>query len=253
MPTIDLNADLGEGDGPGASPVDAELLRLATSANIACGGHAGSPSVMRATVTLAARHGVAIGAHPGYPDREGFGRRELGLAPAEVRRTVVGQISALARTCDAAGARLRYVKPHGALYNRAVRDAACADALVTAIRQVDPRLVLLALPGSALTAAASRAGTATAAEAFVDRAYLPDGSLVPRSEPGAVLDDVAALAERALTMVTAHAVTARDGSRVAIDPRSLCVHGDGANAAALLAAVRTRLERAGVVIAPFAP
>src|SRR6266567_7371640 len=113
MPSVDLNADLGEGNGPGVSPADAELLRLASSANIACGGHAGSPSVMRATVELAARYGVAIGAHPGYPDREGFGRRELGLSPAEVRRTVVGQITALARTCDAAGARLRYVKPHG--------------------------------------------------------------------------------------------------------------------------------------------
>lgn len=207
---------------------------------------------MRATVTLAAQLGVAIGAHPGYPDREGFGRRELGMSPAEVRRTVVGQITALARTCDAAKARLRYVKPHGALYNRAVRDVACAEALVTGVRQVDPRLVLLALPGSAMTAAAARAGTETAAEAFVDRAYLADGSLVPRSEPGAVLDDVEALVERALGMVTAHEFHAIDGTRVAIEPRSLCVHGDGANAVTLLRAVRARLEQAGVLIRPFA-
>lgn len=253
MLTIDLNADLGEGDGPGVSPVDAELLRLASSANIACGGHAGSPAVMRATVTLAAQLGVAIGAHPGYPDRDGFGRRELGMSPADVRRTVVGQITALARACDAAKARLRYVKPHGALYNRAVRDVACAEALVTGVRQVDPRLVLLALPGSAMTAAAARAGTLTAAEAFVDRAYLADGSLVPRSEAGAVLDDVAALADRALGMVTAHEVRAADGTRVAIEPRSLCVHGDGASAVTLLRAVRARLEQAGITIGPFAP
>jgi UPF0271 protein len=175
------------------------------------------------------------------------------MSPAEVRRTVVGQITALARTCDAAKARLRYVKPHGALYHRAVRDDACAEALVTGVRQVDPRLVLLALPGSAMAAAAARAGTVTAAEAFVDRAYLADGSLVPRSEPGAVLDDVAMLTERALSMVTSHEVRAIDGARVAVEPRSLCVHGDGPNALALLRAVRLRLEQAGVTIGPFAP
>lgn len=251
MPTIDLNADLGEGFGIYRLPQEPGLLPLVTSASIACGAHAGDPMVMRDTVAAALRAGVVIGAHPGYPDREGFGRRELGASPAEITASVVAQVGALAAVCVAAGGRLRYVKPHGALYNRAARDPAAARAIAVAVHGVDPSLALLGLDGSVMLREAEELGLAAVREAFVDRAYLPDGSLVPRSEPGALLDDPTVVADRALRMVLEHHVVAVDGTRRLMRPQSLCVHGDGLHAVALVQAVRLRLTEAGVAIAPF--
>jgi UPF0271 protein len=246
--TVDLNADLGEWDGPGVSPVDERLLRLATSANVACGGHAGNAEVMLATVRRAKELDVAIGAHPGYADREGFGRRELGLSPVEIGRQVAEQVAVMAECCRTSGARLRYVKPHGALYNRAVRDAEAARAVVGAVGN----LVLLCLPGSEMMRAASAAGVRTAAEAFVDRGYRADGTLVPRGEPGALLDDVDVAVERALRLVTEGRLTPREGPDLLIRADSLCVHGDGPRAVPLLDAVRNRFLATGISLAPFA-
>lgn len=251
MSTIDLNADLGEGFGVYRLPAEPELLTLVSSANVACGGHAGDPVVMRETVARAFAAGVVVGAHPGYPDREGFGRRELGATPAEIAALIITQIGALAAVCAAAGGRLRYVKPHGALYHRAARERDVARAVAEAIHAVDPELWLLGLDGSVMLREAEEVGLATAGEAFVDRAYQADGMLLPRGEAGATLDDPALVAERALRMVVDHHVVAVDGTRRLLHPRSLCTHGDGPNAVALLRAVRARLEAAGSLIAPF--
>lgn len=252
MTSVDLNADLGEWDGPGVSPVDERLLALATSANVACGGHAGNAAAMLATVTRASQRGVAVGAHPGYADREGFGRRELGLSPGEIGKQVEEQVSAMAACCRKAGARLRYVKPHGALYNRAVRDTQAARAIVQATRAAGD-LVLLCLPGSEMMKEAGRAGVRVAAEAFVDRGYRADGTLVPRGEPGALLEDVGAAVDRALRLVTDGRLTPREGPDLTIHADSLCVHGDGPHAVLLLEAVRSRFTSAGIALAPFAP
>jgi len=253
MSRIDLNADLGESFGRWRMPGDLDLLDLVTSANIACGFHAGDPQVMLETVRAADSRGVAIGAHPGYPDLMGFGRRDLDATPSEVKAYVIYQVGALQACCAAAGARLRYVKPHGALYNRAVRHPPTAQGINEAILAVHPGLVLLCLAGSAWLEEARRAGLPVAAEAFVDRNYEPDGSLTPRSMPDAVLHDPADCAVRAVRMVTQGAVTARDGSTLAIRPDSLCVHGDGPTARALLAQVREELTGQGVEITAFAP
>ena len=252
MIRIDLNADLGESFGRWRMTGDLALLDLVTSANIACGFHAGDPSVMLETVREAAARGVAIGAHPGYPDLLGFGRRELDASPDEVKAYVIYQIGALQACCTAAGTTLRYVKPHGALYNRAVRHMPTARAINDAVLAVDPGLVLLGLAGSAWLDEARGAGLTVAAEAFIDRAYEPDGSLTPRSEPGAVLQDPDACARRAVSMVTEARVTARDGTVLPLRPDSLCAHGDGPTAQALLAAVRQRLADAGVRVEAFA-
>lgn len=253
MPAIDLNADLGEGFGIYRLPQEPELLTLVTSANIACGAHAGDPMVMRETVALALARGVTLGAHPGYPDREGFGRRELGASVAEIEAIVLTQVGALAAVCAASGGRLRYVKPHGALYHRVGRDPEAARALVGAVQAIDPDLLLLGLDGSLMLEAALAAGMGAVREAFVDRAYQPDGSLLPRGEPGALLEDPSVVAERALRMVLDHHVVAVDGTRHLLRPQSLCTHGDGIHAVELVRAVRSRLEAAGVDIAPFAP
>ena len=249
--SVDLNADMGEGFGRYALD-DGALLSVVTSASVACGFHAGDPLVMRATATNATRHGVVIGAHPGYPDLVGFGRRDLGATPAEIEAMVIYQTGAMAAMCAAAGTTLRYVKPHGALYNRAARDAAAAGAIARAVRLVDPSLVLLGLAGSELVAAAARAGVRAATEGFVDRAYASDGTLVPRSEPGAVLSDVAAVARRAVQMVKSGSVEAIDGTTIELHVDSLCTHGDGANAVEMVRAVRAALENEDVRIAPFA-
>jgi UPF0271 protein len=252
VPTIDLNADMGEGLGPYRPPHDAELLTLVTSANIACGFHAGDPLVMRETVATATRQGVVIGAHPGYPDILGFGRRKLDATLDEITAYVIYQIGALDAVCRSWGTDLRYVKPHGALYNRAASDLPTAAAIANAIRMVAPSLTLLGLAGSAMIAAGRAAGIPTASEAFVDRGYLADGTLVPRDTAGAVLTDATAVAARAVRMVTEGRVTAIDGHELTVRADSLCVHGDTADAPALLRAVRGALEAHGVTIAPFA-
>jgi len=251
MPSIDLNADLGEGFAIYRLPHEPELLTLVSSANVACGAHAGDPVVMRETVARAAAAGVVIGAHPGYPDREGFGRRELGATPAEIAAMVIAQIGALAAVCAAAGTRLRYVKPHGALYHRVARDVEAARAMAGAIHAVDPALVLLGLDGSVMLREGEELGLTVAREGFVDRAYRPDGTLLPRGEPGALLTDPARVADRAVRMVREHHVVAVDGTRHLLRPHSLCTHGDGPDAAALVRAVRAGLEQAGIGIAPF--
>jgi len=250
--TIDLNADLGEGFGSSRAAQDEALLNLVSSANIACGFHAGDATTMRATVRAATLRGVTIGAHPSYPDIPGFGRRELGLPPKEISRHTGYQLRALRDVCGVERAKLSYVKPHGALYNRAARDPEAATAVVAAIRDVEASLTLLGPAGSEMARAAERAGIAFASEAFVDRAYKPDGTLVPRDEAGAVIHDVKSAVQRAVMLVKGQTITADDGSELHIVAQSLCVHGDNADAFSILRALNARLKESGVTIAPFA-
>jgi UPF0271 protein len=238
---IDLNADVGEGVGQ-----DPALMPHITSANVACGVHAGSPAVMRETVLLAREHGVAVGAHPSFPDREGFGRRDLRLPPLQIEDIVVSQIEALAAIAAAEDVRLQHVKPHGALFNVAVRDRSVADAIARAIALVDPALILFGLPASELIAAGKAAGLRTACEAFADRAYRPDGTLVPRTQPGALIDDAAQVLTRVATIALEHAVIAIDGTRVPITLDTICVHGDTPGAARLAARIRATLAASGI-------
>ena len=246
---IDLNADLGESFGAWTMGQDAQLMPLVTSANVACGSHAGDPAVMRKTVRLARAHGVAVGAHPGFPDLAGFGRREMRLTPQEVEDLVLFQIGALAAIAQCEGVRLQHVKAHGALYNMACRDEAMAEAIARAVVAFDPTLVLFGLPGSALLQAGLDAGLPVAAEAFADRAYCADGSLAPRSEPGSVIHEVDTVVARAVTMVRDQAVVATDGTTMQFEADTLCLHGDTPGAALLAAAVRRGLEDAGVLVA----
>jgi 5-oxoprolinase (ATP-hydrolysing) subunit A len=247
---LDLNADIGESFGVYHLGHDALLMPTITSASVACGFHAGDPGVMRETVALARQHGVAVGAHPGFPDLVGFGRREMRATPREVEDFVVYQIGALATMAAAQGIRLQHVKAHGALYNIAVRDAAVADAIARATAAVDSSLILFGLPGSELIAAGRRAGLRTAGEGFADRAYRADGTLVPRAEPGAVIDDPEKVVSRAISMVRERAVSAIDGSRVALEVETICVHGDTPGAAMLASRIRQALIDAGVSVLP---
>lgn len=243
---VDLNADVGESFGAFKLGHDELLMPSITSASIACGFHAGDPGVMRETVALALVHGVAIGAHPGFPDLVGFGRREMTATPREVEDFVAYQIGALAAIAAVQGARLRHVKAHGALYNMAARDPDLAGAIARATAAVDRSLRVFGLPGSHLLRAAARAGLGTAAEGFADRAYRRDGSLVPRSLAGAVIDDDDAVTERAVRMVTAGTVPTTDGSPAPLAIETICVHGDTPGAAHLAARIRAALEAAGV-------
>ena len=249
--SIDLNADIGEHDGDGYF-ADTQLLDVVSSANIACGKHAGSLEVMRKTVALAYERGVSIGAHPGYPDREGFGRREIGLSLTAIVESFEKQIEHLLACCDAEGAQLRYVKPHGALYNRASKDGELAKLLAASLARLDSSLVLLALAGSRLHAEARAHGLTSAAEAFVDRAYLPDGSLVTRDHAGAVIDNADTAAARALQIADKGTVVASDGTIITVKADSLCVHGDNVNAVQTVRVTRATLESAGFTISPFA-
>ena len=241
---VDLNADVGE------LPLgqDPALMRVITSANIACGFHAGDPHLMRATVALAQAHGVAVGAHPGFDDPEHFGRRELRVSPQAVEDLALYQIGALAAIAAALGARLAHVKAHGALYNMAARDASLADALARATAAFDRSLVFVGLARSALLAAGERAGLRTASEVFADRAYQADGSLVSRQQTGAVIHDQAAVVARAVRMVVDGQVEAITGEVIAVRADTICVHGDTPGAAAMAAAIRGALELAGVTV-----
>ena len=245
---VDLNADVGESFGAWSLGQDPALMSSITSASVACGFHAGDPGVMRATVALALEHGVAVGAHPGFPDLAGFGRRELQVSPRDVEDFVVYQIGALAGIAAAQGVRLQHVKPHGALFNMAVRDAALADAIARAVTMIDTSMILFGLPGSELVAAGRRAGLRTACEVFADRAYRSDGTLVPRQEEGAVIHDAAAVEQRVIEMVRDQAVQALDGTRVPLTVDTICVHGDTPGAAGLAARIRASLEKAGVEV-----
>ena len=247
QPTIDLNADLGEG---GAT--DAALLDVVTSCNIACGGHAGDPASMARTVAAAIERGVVIGAHPSYPDREGFGRRSAYTPPTDLAPVIVQQIADLAAIAGASGAVLSHVKPHGALYNDAADDRALALAICDAVRAVDPEMRLVGLPASALEAAARDRGIGFAGEGFVDRAYRSDGRLVARSEPGAVYADPAAAAAQAVDIALHRSVRSATGEPVHLHVRTLCIHGDSPAAVASATAVRAALDAAGVVVRALA-
>ncbi|WP_437076234.1 LamB/YcsF family protein [Streptomyces sp. enrichment culture] len=249
---IDLNADLGEGFGRWTLTDDDALLSVVTSANVACGFHAGDPSVMRRVCDLAAERGVRIGAQVSYRDLAGFGRRAMDVPADELTAEVAYQIGALRVFAEAAGATVAYVKPHGALYNRTVHDDAQARAVVAGVRLAGGALPVLGLPGSRLLAAAADAGLAGVPEAFADRAYTSRGTLVPRSEPGSVVTDEDAVVRRAVTFAVEGSVEAVDGSTVAVAARSLCVHGDTPNAARIAARVRAALEASGVGIGAFA-
>jgi UPF0271 protein len=247
MTAIDLNADVGEG-----AAAEAELLRFVSSASVACGGHAGDAQSMRETVARAVEQGIAVGAHPGYPDKRNFGRLEIGANPTEIEKWVVDQIRELQTVCAAAGVRVLYVKPHGALYNRALRDRDAAAAIIAAIRGIDPSLMVLAAPGSAILAEAAVAGVRSAREAFLDRGYRPDGTLVPRNERGALVEDTDAAAARAVALAQHQPIEATDGTTLVIDADSLCVHGDTRQSASIARGARKQLEAAGISIAPFA-
>jgi 5-oxoprolinase (ATP-hydrolysing) subunit A len=246
---IDLNSDVGESFGAYRLGADEDVLRSITSANVACGYHAGDPRVMRETVRLARAAGVAVGAHPGFPDLGGFGRRELRASPREVEDMVLYQMGALAGIARAEGVALAHVKAHGALYNMAARDRALADAIARAVRAFDRSLVLFGLPGSELLRAGEAAGLQVASEGFADRAYERDGSLASRATAGAVLHDADDVVRRALAMVTDGGVTARDGTRLSLRVDTLCVHGDTPGAAELTRRLREGLERQGVAVA----
>jgi UPF0271 protein len=247
---IDLNCDMGESFGAWTMGTDTEVLASVSSANIACGYHAGDPAVMRRTVRSARDAGVAVGAHPGLPDLLGFGRREMRVQPADVEDMVLYQVGALAALAAAEGVRLRHVKAHGALYNMAARDVSLASAIARSVAAFDRDLLLFGLAGSVLLEAGRDAGLRVASEGFADRAYEPDGSLTPRSRPGAVIDDPDRVVERAVRMVTQGRVTATDGSEVALQVDTLCTHGDTPGAQALVRRLRAGLESQGVAVRP---
>jgi UPF0271 protein len=248
MRCVDLNCDLGEG-----GLHDAALMPLITSANIACGGHAGDETTMRATIALALEHGVAIGAHPGIADRENFGRLERPLTATEVRDLVVEQTERLQRLAGAAGGMVTHVKPHGALYTMAARDPAVAAAVAAAVYEVDSRLVLIGLANSQLIEAGLACGLRVMHEAFADRTYQADGSLTPRRKPDALITDEARAVAQVLRMVTEGRVTATDGSEVEIRAETICLHGDGARPVAFAQELRRALAAAGVEVGVHRP
>jgi UPF0271 protein len=248
---IDLNSDLGESFGVWTLGDDAAMLDIVTSANVACGFHAGDPSTLRRVCQVAADRGVVIGAQVSYPDLLGFGRRFIDIDPAELRDAVLYQLGALDGFAQVAGTGVGYVKPHGALYHACVSHPEQAEAVVAAAHEYDPSLAILGAPGSPLLAVTDAMGMEPVPEAFADRAYLADGRLVPRSEPGSVLTDPATVAARAVAIATEQRVTAIDGQDVAVRARSICIHGDTPGAVELARAVRAGLEVASVGIHPF--
>ncbi|MGY1945761.1 LamB/YcsF family protein [Nocardia asiatica] len=248
---LDLNSDLGEGFGPWTMGDDAAMLDIVTSANIACGFHAGDPAIMRRTCALVVEKGVRIGAHVGYRDLAGFGRREIAVAPGELRDEVLYQVGGLDAFARAAGDRVRYVKPHGALYHSAARDRDVADAVVAAMAEYDLRLALLGPAGTQLEVAAEAAGVRFVGEGFADRAYTPDGSLAARGTPGAVLGPQEAVAQ-AVLIAKSGAARAADGSgEVTVRAASICVHADSPAAVQIARSIRTALDEVGVPVEPF--
>ncbi len=251
MAGIDLNADLGEGFGVWRLGDDDAMLGIVTSANVACGFHAGDPAGLLRVCRAASERGVRIGAQVSYRDLAGFGRRFIDVAADDLTADVLYQIGALQGLARASGSTVSYVKPHGALYNTIVTHREQAAAVAAAVHLADPALPVLGMAGSAFFDEATRLGLRTVAEGFADRAYRPDGSLLSRREPGAVLEDPAAIAERVVTMVTAGSVIAIDGSSISVDVESVCVHGDSPGAVRIATAVRDRLRATGVDIGPF--
>ncbi|VVP08389.1 LamB/YcsF family protein [Pseudomonas silesiensis] len=252
MPTIDINSDLGESFGAWSMGDDAAMLDVVTSANVACGFHAGDPAGILRTLKAAAAKNVTIGAHVAYPDKVGFGRRNMDLASDELTADVIYQIGALQGLAKAAGTCVRYVKPHGALYNTIAHDRRQALAVIEAIRAIDANLILVALAGSSLIELARNEGLQCIAEAFADRAYTPQGTLVSRREPGAVLHDPKLVAQRMLRLVEDGTIEAIDGSLARIQADSICVHGDSPAAVEMARELRRVLEQADMSLQPFA-
>jgi len=248
-PRFDFNCDMGESFGPWKMGLDAEVIRHVTSANIACGFHAGDPATMRATVALAEQNGVGIGAHPGFPDLQGFGRRNLAATPRDVHDDLVYQIGAL--TAFTSAKKLQHVKPHGALYNMAVPGGDLAAAIAEAVLDTDPSMILVALAGSRWADEAERMGVRVMREAFADRAVQADGTLVPRSRPGAVIHDRQQVIERSLGLATEGTVVAITGEVVQMRAETLCLHGDNPNAVALAASLTVALRAAGIRLMPM--
>lgn len=248
MPTIDLNSDLGESFGAFAIGHDQELFPLISSANVACGFHGGDPRTLERTVAACQAHNVGIGAHPGFPDLVGFGRRVMAATPDEVRTDTLYQLGAIDAFCRAAGVTMQHVKPHGALSNASMHDEGFARAIATAIRSFNPDLLIFAMPGSALLAAAEAAGLRIAREAFADRAYNADGSLVSRRLPGAMITDPELAARRMVQLVTEGTIETIDGQQIPLQAETICTHSDTPGAVAIVTAVRQALEAAGVII-----
>jgi 5-oxoprolinase (ATP-hydrolysing) subunit A len=245
---IDINSDVGESFGAYTIGHDVGLMKSITSANIAAGFHGGDPSVLRDTIRQAKTHGVAVGAHPGFPDLVGFGRRELNVTPREAEDFVLYQVAAVAGVAAAEGVAMQHVKPHGALFNMAVRNAELSAAIARAVAAIDRSLILFGLPGSEILTAGRAAGLRVAAEVFADRAYEPDGSLASRRKHGSVIHDPDAVVARAVRMVTDRTVVATDGSVVRLDADTMCVHGDTPGSDELAAKIRAGLEAAGVTV-----
>ena len=248
MHAIDLNSDLGESFGAYTLGMDEKLMEYITSANVACGWHAGDPLVMQKTIRAAAKNGVAVGAHPGYPDLMGFGRREIKITPEEAYTYVLYQLGALDAFARTEGVKIQHVKPHGALYNQACKDEKLASAICRAAQAFDRELIVLAPYNSAFRTAAEAIGQPFAGEFFADRAYLPDGSLVPRSQPGAVIHDADEACRRVLQMAREGTVTCLDGTELTMRCVSVCVHGDNAEALSTVKKIRGALEDDGVLL-----
>lgn len=245
---IDLNSDLGESFGNYEIGMDDEIIKLVSSVNIACGWHAGDPNVMAKTVKKAIMNGTAIGCHPGFPDLMGFGRRVMKVSPLELKNYVKYQIGALNAFVQSEGGRLQHVKPHGAMYNMAAKDKSLADAIAEAVYEVDPELILMGLSGSYLLESAKERGLKTASEVFADRAYQSDGSLVPRSQEGAVIHDKEKAVSQVVQMVKENTVTSIDGQVISIDAESICVHGDNEQALAFVKLIHKRLDEEKIQI-----
>lgn len=251
MFSIDLNCDLGESFGAYKIGMDEQVVPNITSANIACGFHAGDPMVMNRTVALCKKYSVGVGAHPGFADLQGFGRRNMDISPEDAKNIVIYQVGALQGFCRANGVEFKHVKPHGALYNMAGRDICLARAICEGIRQVDEGLKILALSGSCMVDAAKDMGITAVSEVFADRAYMPDGSLVPRNHEGAMITDEEEAIARVIRMAKEGCVRAIDGSDIEIIADSVCVHGDGEKALNFVSRIHRSLEEAGVQVQSF--
>ena len=251
MPSIDLNCDLGESFGAYTIGCDEQVLPYITSANIACGFHAGDPAVMHHSVALCKQYGVQVGAHPGLPDLVGFGRRKMAITPQDAADMITYQVGALYAFCRELDVPLHHVKPHGALYNMAAKDRALADAICQAVKRSAQGAILLALSGSEMVAAANAIGLPVASEVFADRGYQPDGTLVPRGTPGAMIEDEDQAIARVLRMAQEKTVVANDGSIVSLQADSVCVHGDGPKALAFVQKLHDALSAAGVALKAF--
>ncbi|WP_435231076.1 LamB/YcsF family protein [Pseudopelagicola sp. nBUS_20] len=251
MTTIDLNSDLGEGFGPWGMGDDAQMLSIVTSANIACGGHASDPETMYSTLKLARDNGVNVGAHPGFNDHLGFGRRVIPMSPSEISRMCAAQIGALIGMAAQVDIPITYVKPHGALGNLAARDRKVADAIVTAVQRIDPKLAVLAISGTQSEHAARAVGLPVFSEIFADRGYLSSGQLVPRDQDGAMIHDAAVAAERLIEFLDSGLMPVVDGNPIKLAAQSICVHGDSPGAVRMTREIRERLTAHGVEILSF--